>query len=257
MATELINKLKKLQKMLIERNNIEFKNTAVELINPARVDEEEATVEPAPVAEVPVDVEEIKKEVMELAKVEAAIREAIGHEQETIAEYIKKAAKCQMHGYEPLAKLFQELAADEAIHASSLVTALDMYNMLDYRTEVQGHQEAINIMVAEDMNEIEKKAAELEKEADKVRREFDFVEEYTRNKAEYDKEKVVNSINDVILGKSTVDDMLANIGKNCKKAVSDKKDTKNAPKTSKSEKKSQKEEKSEEKVKKSSKKEEK
>ena len=40
MASELVNKIKKLQNMIIKRNNEQFKKAAVEVLNPEKADED-------------------------------------------------------------------------------------------------------------------------------------------------------------------------------------------------------------------------
>ena len=221
MAGELAKKLKELQKLIIERNNKEFKACAVELLSPSHVDEAEAPVDDA-------------TGIAEIEDVEILIRKSIAEEQEAIATYIKRARKCEEQGRVPLAKLFRELATDEIVHASSLMTALDMFGLMDFNLEVQGHNEAIDVMLKEGVNEdtdYEKKAAALEQAAEKERKEFDFVAEYTRNKADYDREKVVDAVNNLILGKSSLDDMMDHVRKECTK--SSKKDDKKSDKKDK------------------------
>ena len=51
---------------------------------------------------------------------------------------------------------------------------------------------------------------------DKERKEFDFVQEYTKNKAEYKKELVVDAINDLIAGKDDLEGTVNKIIKNAK-----------------------------------------
>ena len=64
--------------------------------------------------------------------------------------------------------------------------------------------------------------------AEKEKKDFDFVGEYTRDKAEYEKEKIVNAINDLILGKNAVNDVVDIILKSTKSAKKDNKKEKKA-----------------------------
>jgi len=241
MASELVNKIKKLQNMIIKRNNEQFKKDAIEILNPEKADED-LFVAPTmgqpddiveePVAEIPEEPVEVKPEEHDLPthhymKIEVALRKSISEEQEAAAAYIKRAAKCMEHGEHKLANLFEELASDEIVHAASLETALDMYNMFDPYKFLQGQAEAEYIL-QEGQDDISKKEQKQRDGAEKAKKDFDFVGEYTRNKAEYEKEKIVNAINDLILGKSAVDDVVDTILKSAKSSKKDKKKEKKA-----------------------------
>lgn len=261
MASELLTKLTELKKLIIDKNNKEFKKNAVEIINPENVDEAEASTEIDPIEARRL---EIEMEKMLAKQMEILIREAIAEEQNAAAEYMKKARECAFSDLKPLGKLFEELASDEIIHAASLNTALELFGLVEYDLEHIGADEAIEVMakVNED-TDYEKQRAALEEEGEKLRKNFDFVAEYTKNKAEYNREKIVNTINDLILGNSSLDDMMDKLNTECKLPVKDakkgsekkakkddaedKKEVKVEPKKAKSEKKSQKDDKKEEK----------
>lgn len=241
MASELVNKIKKLQNLIIKRNNEQFKKDAVEILNPEKADEDlfvaptlgqEADIDEEPkVEEVPV--EEPRAELVtncdHMMMVEASIRKSIAEEQEAAAKYIKRAHKCIEHGHIKLAKLFEELASDEIVHAASLETALDMYDMFDPYKFLQGQAEAEYIL-QEGKDDVAKKEQKEREEAEKAKKEFDFVKEYTNDKADYEKEKIVNAINDLILGKSVVDDVVSTIMKTAKAGKKDNKKDKKAEK---------------------------
>lgn len=243
MASELVNKIKKLQNMIIKRNNEQFKKVAVEIINPEKADEDlfvaptmgqpdDIDEEPnnivAPEPEVAVaPVADEAPDLKALMKVEAMIRKSISEEQEAAAAYIERAQKCIEHDDFKLAALFEELAGDEIVHAASLETALDMYNMFDPYKFLQGQAEAEYIL-QEGQDDIAKKEQKDRDEAEKAKKDFDFVKEYTRDKAEYEKEKIVNAINDLILGKTAVDDVVDTILKTAKSSKKDKKKEKKA-----------------------------
>ena len=238
MASELVNKIKKLQNMIIKRNNEQFKKAAVEVLNPEKADEDLFV---APTIGQPDDIDEEPKaaeapetphedetpDMRALLKVEAMIRKSIAEEQEAASAYIERASKCLKHGNEKLASLFEELAGDEIVHAASLETALDMYNMFDPYKFLQGQAEAEDIL-QEGQDDIAKKEQKQRDAAEKERKDFDFVGEYTRDKAEYEKEKIVNAINDLILGKNAVNDVVAAILKSTKSAKKDNKKEKKA-----------------------------
>ena len=238
MASELVNKIKKLQNMIIKRNNEQFKKAAVEVLNPEKADEDLFV---APTIGQPDDIDEEPKaaeapetphedetpDMRVLLKVEAMIRKSIAEEQEAASAYIERASKCLKHGNEKLASLFEELAGDEIVHAASLETALDMYNMFDPYKFLQGQAEAEDIL-QEGQDDIAKKEQKQRDAAEKEKKDFDFVGEYTRDKAEYEKEKIVNAINDLILGKNAVDDVVDTILKSTKSAKKDNKKEKKA-----------------------------
>ena len=245
MASELINKIKKLQNAIIKRSNEQFKKSAVEIINPEKADEDLFV---APSMGQPDDIDEqpevVNNEVepdtaveepnllddkIGSMKVEVMLRKSISEEQEAASAYIKRAAKCLEHGNDKLANLFYELASDEIVHAASLETALDMYNMFDPYKFLQGQAEAEYIL-QESQEELEKKEQKQRDEAEKAKKNFDFVKEYTRDKAGYEKEKIVNAINDLILGKNAVDDVVDTILKSAKSAKKDNKKEKNTEK---------------------------
>lgn len=238
MASELVNKIKKLQNMIIKRNNEQFKKAAVEVLNPEKADEDLFV---APTIGQPDDIDEEPKaaeapgtphedetpDMRALLKVEAMIRKSIAEEQEAASAYIERASKCLKHGNEKLASLFEELAGDEIVHAASLETALDMYNMFDPYKFLQGQAEAEDIL-QEGQDDIAKKEQKQRDAAEKEKKDFDFVGEYTRDKAEYEKEKIVNAINDLILGKNAVNDVVDAILKSTKSAKKDNKKEKKA-----------------------------
>lgn len=238
MASELVNKIKKLQNMIIKRNNEQFKKAAVEVLNPEKADEDLFV---APTIGQPDDIDEEPKaaeapetphedetpDMRALLKVEAMIRKSIAEEQEAASAYIERASKCLKHGNEKLASLFEELAGDEIVHAASLETALDMYNMFDPYKFLQGQAEAEDIL-QEGQDDIAKKEQKQRDAAEKEKKDFDFVGEYTRDKAEYEKEKIVSAINDLILGKNAVDDVVDAILKSTKSAKKDNKKEKKA-----------------------------
>ena len=238
MASELVNKIKKLQNMIIKRNNEQFKKAAVEVLNPEKADEDLFV---APTIGQPDDIDEEPKadeapetphedetpDMRALLKVEDMIRKSIAEEQEAASAYIERASKCLKHGNEKLASLFEELAGDEIVHAASLETALDMYNMFDPYKFLQGQAEAEDIL-QEGQDDIAKKEQKQRDAAEKEKKDFDFVGEYTRDKAEYEKEKIVNAINDLILGKNAVNDVVDAILKSTKSAKKDNKKKKKA-----------------------------
>ena len=243
MASELVNKIKKLQNMIIKRNNEQFKKAAVEVLNPEKADEdlfvaptmgqpddidEEPKAVEAPAPEAPAaPAADETPDMRALLKVEAMIRKSIAEEQEAASAYIERASKCLKHGNEKLASLFEELAGDEIVHAASLETALDMDNMVDPYKFLQGQAEAEDIL-QEGQDDIAKKEQKQRDAAEKEKKDFDFVGEYTRDKAEYEKEKIVNAINDLILGKNAVNDVVDAILKSTKSAKKDNKKEKKA-----------------------------
>lgn len=219
MASELLLKINELKKLIIEKNNKEFKKKAVEIINPENVDEDIAVPEVDPIEARKAEIEHEKRMAREM---EMMIRRAISEEQEAAASYMQKAKDCKILELKPLGKLFEELATDELVHAASLNAALDLLGLSRYDIEHIGADEAIEVMagVNED-TDYQKQEAALVREADNVRKNFDFVAEYTKNKAEYNREKVVDVINDLILGNSSLDDMMDKLNKECKLPVKD------------------------------------
>lgn len=239
MAGELLQKLNELKKLIVKKNNEEFKKNAVEILNPANIDEEVVAVEADAIRDIEIEAERQRQKLVHL---ETLIREAIAEEQRATIDYINRAQSCRFEECDELYRLFTELASDEIIHASALQTALDVMGLSRISLIMQGAEEAIEVMTGvSEATEFEKQGDALEKQAEKERKEFDFVAEYTKDKAEYDKEKVVDQINNVILGKSSVDDLMDTITKSCKKS------SKKEEKPAKTEKKSQKSNKNEDK----------
>lgn len=239
MAGELLQKLNELKKLIVKKNNEEFKKNAVEILNPANIDEEVVAVEADAIRDIEIEAE---RQRQKLVHIETLIREAIADEQKATIDYINRAQSCRFEECDELYRLFTELASDEIIHASALQTALDVMGLSRISLIMQGAEEAIEVMTGvSEATEFEKQGDALEKQAEKERKEFDFVAEYTKDKAEYDKEKVVDQINNVILGKSSVDDLMNTITNSCKKS------SKKEEKPAKTEKKSQKSNKNEDK----------
>ena len=209
MAGELLQKIQKLEKIIIEKNNKEFGKAAVEIINPSKVDE---AVLGVPSGEEHVEGEHAEKEIeIEYLSIEASLRKSISEEEDAIASYIKRAKEALKHDQHPLYELYKELAGDEIVHAASLRAALDMFGMSDKLREIQGRLEAQSVMgkqISEakegEEDEHTKKSRQLREKADKAKKDFDFVAEYTRDKAAHARELVVGAINDLIMGKEDI-----------------------------------------------------
>lgn len=240
MAGELLQKIQKLKKIIIERNNKEFGKNAVEILNPAKVDE---AVLGEPTGEEHVEGEHAEKAIeAEYLAIEQALRKSIAEEEEAAAAYIKRAKEALMNDQHPLYELYKELAGDEIVHAAQLRTALEIFGMKDKLREIKGRLEAqetmgIQIVEAKEGEEDEhtKKMRQLRKQADKEKKEFDFVAEYTKDKIAHAKELVVGAINDLIAGNDDIAGTVEKIMKDGKKVVKSDKDCKKANKKGKDE----------------------
>ena len=242
MAGELLKKINELKKLVFDKSNKEFKRNATEYLNKNALDEDNpaypaiSPMEEEPAAEVPEEdvcqAEECEEpSFIYRMKIQKITAEAISDEEHAIAFYLEKATKCMKHGEFALAEMFKELAGDEMVHSAQLRTALEIYGLDNISKELEGRREAFHILakaVFEDFqSEDDKKNTEaLQKEADKVRKEFDFAKEYAKNKAEYNKEKVTNIINDLIAGKQDIDTAMQNLMKSCKKEAPKKENSK-------------------------------
>lgn len=236
MAGELLRKVEELQKLINKKSNKEFKKAATEYLEKGALDEGIPCETPYVGTEV--DAEECCETPCEgecehslayMDKVRALITEAIAEEEKAVAFYLKKAAKCEEHGDYDLAGLFREMACDEMVHSASLRTTLEIYGFDTHYTDLEGKREAFKILarkVFESADDDSKTASELQKEADKIRKEFDFAEEYSKNKAEYNREKVAEVINDLIAGKKDLGTAMEIIAKDGVKIKKDKKTSK-------------------------------
>lgn len=224
MAGELLQKIQKLERIIIERNNKEFGKLAVEIINPSKVDEDVLGI---PSGEEHTEGEHAEKDYeMEYLSIEAAIRKSIGEEQEAAANYIKRAKEALKHDQFPLYDMYKELAGDEIVHAAQLSTALEVFGMKDKLREIKGRLEAqtnlgVQLLEAKEGEEDEhtKKMRKLREQADKERKEFDFVAEYSRDRVAHAKELVVNAINNLIVGNDDVAGTIEKIMKDGKTAI--------------------------------------
>ena len=228
MAGELLKKVKELRKLVIERSNKSFKRNAVEVLTANALDEnaqyplmavdgvveepqEEKCEDSCCVTDNSIDYENYKLEIKQF------ITEAIADEEKAIAFYLEKARECNNRSEYELAELFKELAGDEMVHSASLRATLDIYGLSNMNKELEGRREAFQILAKNVFEGFEQNLEEVEKEADKVRKEFDFAREYSKNKAQYDKEKVAGVINDLIAGKKDFETAITYIIKDCKK----------------------------------------
>lgn len=223
MAGELLQKIKELKRLIIEKNNKEFQGSAVELINPNKVDEEVAGAHLE--GEEHTEGDHAEKEAeMEALAIEAGLRKSISEEELAVATYIERAKKALKHDCTPLYELYTELAGDEMIHVATLRTALKVFGLEDKLKEIKGKleaQEILGIQIVEEKDEHLEKMAKLRELADREKKKFDFVNEYVKNKLEYNKEKVVGAINDLIAGKSDFETAVDKIIKDGKKVVKD------------------------------------
>ena len=106
MAGELLQKIQKLKKIIIEKNNEEFGKAAVEVISPSKVDENALE----PTGEEHTEGEHAEKEIeAEFLSMEVAIRKSISEEEEAAASYLKRAKEAMKHDQQPLYELYKEL----------------------------------------------------------------------------------------------------------------------------------------------------
>lgn len=241
MASELLTKVKELQKLIIDKSNKEFTKNAIEQLNTDAVDED---ILPC-VADTVCDTEPEKCEAVEEHPcedtweierlcIEEALRKSISEEEEAVSKYVARAREAMVNKHCALEALYRELASDEIVHAASLREALKAFCCFDKYLEVKGKIEFADITGYPVVLEasMEEEAAALEATAEKERKEFDFVKEYVKNKVEYNKEKVVNALNDLIAGKSDLASAVDLIIKDGKKVASkDKKEDKNTKKS--------------------------
>lgn len=247
MSGELLQKVKELQKLIIEKSNKEFTKNAVEQINPEAVDEDilPCVEEPCEVktedsCETAENIEEHPcEDAWELERlcIEEALRKSISEEEEAVSKYVARARDAMVSNQPMLEALYRELATDEIVHAASLREALKAFCCFDRYAELKGKLEFADITgypVAVQEASMEEEAAALQAQADKEKKDFDFVQEYVKNKAEYNKEKVVNALNDLITGKSDLSSTVDLIIKDGKKVVDkEEKEPKKVKKSSK------------------------
>lgn len=248
MAGELLKKLNELKKLVVERSNAEFKKDAVELVKPDKLEEDCPCEEPSPVVNITVveqpevccevpqeeNPEERKRRALEMAK---------EYFQETACELERAAsnwewrARMYREDYLPeLADLFAEFAREDYIRAVMLRTAMEIYGLNNIEVELEGRRRAFHALAKAvfESQDFEKDEQNLMKVADELRKNFDFVNEYTKNKAEYNKEKIANAINDLIAGRKDLESAVDIIVKDGKKLVkADKKEEKKSSKKDK------------------------
>lgn len=72
---------------------------------------------------------------------------SLSEENDAVANYEKRAAKCLEHGNTKLADLFKELARDEKVHVAQLTKAKELLGLVDNEIEQEGSDEAKEILV--------------------------------------------------------------------------------------------------------------
>jgi len=72
---------------------------------------------------------------------------SLSEENDAVANYEKRAAKCLEHGNTKLADLFKELARDEKVHVAQLTKAKELLGLADNEIEQEGSDEAKEILV--------------------------------------------------------------------------------------------------------------
>ena len=224
MAGELLQKINKLKELITQKNNEEFGNKAVEILNPDKVDEKLMGGE----EHLGVDKAEVEMEA-EALSIEKELRLSVSEEAEAIANYLGRAKKALKHGDHSLYVLYKELAGDEVVHLAQLQATLDILGMMDKVAEIKGRNEAAEILIGETSeakeDEHTKKQRKLREKASKVAKDFDFVAEYSKGRLEQARQKVVGAINDLITGKDDLEGTVEKILKDAKKIVKPKKNT--------------------------------
>lgn len=77
--------------------------------------------------------------------VEIDLRDSLAEEEVAISAYLKRAKEAEQIGNEKLAKLYNELADDEKVHAASLKQALIELGFEDAQLEIDGAEEFVDI----------------------------------------------------------------------------------------------------------------
>ena len=122
-----------------------------ELLDQAEVDLADVVIPELPLDEpaaLETSEEEVKTDETREQHLTIMLTKAIAEEEEAVASYLKKAAKCDEHGETDLAKMFNELANDEKVHAGQLRKALELLGLKDEGAELEGAEEAENALVA-------------------------------------------------------------------------------------------------------------
>lgn len=71
---------------------------------------------------------------------------SLSEENDAVANYEKRAAKCLEHGNAKLADFFKELARDEKVHVAQLTKAKELLGLADNEIEQEGSDEAKEIL---------------------------------------------------------------------------------------------------------------
>lgn len=79
-------------------------------------------------------------------KLEIILHASLSEEENAIAAYEKRAAKCKEHNNEQMAKMFQELADDEKVHAAQLRKALELLGLNNQEKEQEDTEEATELL---------------------------------------------------------------------------------------------------------------
>ena len=158
--------------------------------------------------------------------IKPVLRKATPEDIKCKEENVERAKEAMKHDQQPLYELYKELAGDEIVHAAQLRTALEIFGMQDKLREIQGRLEAqstlgIQITEAKEGEEDEhtKKMRKLREEADKAKKDFDFAAEYTRDKIAQARARIVDAINNIIIGKEDVAGAVETIMKDGKAVV--------------------------------------
>ena len=100
--------------------------------------------------------ESVQKNENDLS-ISAMLDFSLSEENDAVANYEKRAAKCLEHGNIKLANLFKELARDEKVHVAQLTKAKELLGLVDNEIEQEGSDEAKEILVeSSQKNESEK-----------------------------------------------------------------------------------------------------
>lgn len=95
------------------------------------------------------EVEEPKEDAEPCPHLQVMIDKSLAEEHEAIANYEKRAIKCEENGNEKMAEMFRELARDEKVHVAQLEKAYDMLGYSDKEVEKEGEAEAEEILEPE------------------------------------------------------------------------------------------------------------
>ena len=92
------------------------------------------------------EIEAAEEQDAHIQKLAAMIRQSISEEHAAAADYLKRAAKCEKHGLDDVAKVFKDISDEEIVHVGEFQAVLKKYGLMNQELISDGEKEGEELL---------------------------------------------------------------------------------------------------------------